>query len=43
MKFILLVLLGSFLVIEAAHLNYHYQSELKAEQSEANGRSTVEF
>ena len=36
MKLIILVLLGSFLLIEAAHLNYHYQSEV-------NGRSTVEF
>ena len=40
MKFILLVLLGSFLLIEAAHLNYHVQSERSELQSEQIRRST---
>jgi hypothetical protein len=29
MKLIIVVLLATFCAIEAAHLNYHYQSEVK--------------
>ena len=39
LKFLVIIML-TFTLIEAAHLNYHVQSEVKAEQSEANGRST---
>jgi hypothetical protein len=36
MKLIIVILLATFVAVEAAHLNYHYQNEV-------NGRSTVEF
>ena len=46
LKFLVIIMLA-FTLIEAAHLNYHVQSERKANevsdielQSEANGRST---
>jgi hypothetical protein len=43
MKLIIVILLATFVAVEAAHLNYHHQSERSELQNEVNGRSTVEF
>jgi len=40
MKFIIVVLLGSFLAVEAAHLNYH---RFESEKGAVNWRKPVDF
>ena len=39
LKFLVILMLA-FTIIEAAHLNYHVQSERSELHNEANGRST---
>ena len=42
LKFLVIIML-TFTIIEAAHLNYHVQSERSELQQDVQRRSTVEF